>query len=142
MSAAPGRPQASSRPLGGQRGHAVPSVGAHMTAAPGHGLSLKRQLLLWLLVPQLVLWLAGAFFTYNLTARYANQAIDAALSTASRALARQVKPVGSGLLVEEFGHSGETQRVTLVFGTKDRLYAVITPSREVCLRVADLLPSN
>ena len=49
---------------------------------------LQRQLLAWLLVPQLVLWLAGAFFTYNLTARYANQAIDASLSTASKALAR------------------------------------------------------
>lgn len=49
---------------------------------------------------------------------------------------------GSGLLVEEFGDGGETERVTLVFGTKDRLYAVMSPSREVCLRVANLLPSN
>lgn len=50
--------------------------------------------------------------------------------------------LGSGLLVEEFGDTGETQRVTLVFGTKDRIYAVMSPSREVCLRVADLLPAN
>lgn len=64
------------------------------------GSSLHRHLLLWLLLPQLVLWLAGAFFTYNLTARYANQAIDAALSTASKALARQVKPVGNGLFID------------------------------------------
>ncbi len=28
MSAAPGRPKQAKRPLGGQRGHAVPSVGA------------------------------------------------------------------------------------------------------------------
>ncbi len=73
--------------------HRLPGV------APG-GNSLHRHLLLWLLVPQLVLWLAGALFTYNLTARYANQAIDAALSTASRALARQVKPVGNGLFID------------------------------------------
>lgn len=64
------------------------------------GSSLHRHLLLWLLLPQLVLWLAGAFFTYNLTARYANQAIDAALSSASKALARQVKPIGNGLFID------------------------------------------
>ncbi|HEU0139634.1 MAG TPA: hypothetical protein VFQ79_07990 [Bryobacteraceae bacterium] len=49
---------------------------------------------------------------------------------------------GSGLLVEEFKDDGETERVTLVFGTKNGIYAVMSPSREVCLRVADLLPSN
>ena len=62
--------------------------------------SLHRHLLLWLLLPQLVLWLAAAIFTYKLAERYANQAIDASLSTASRALARQVKPSGSGLYID------------------------------------------
>jgi two-component system sensor histidine kinase TctE len=62
--------------------------------------SLHRHLLLWLLLPQLVLWLAAASFTYKLADRYANQAIDASLSTASRSLARQVKPSGSGLLID------------------------------------------
>jgi two-component system sensor histidine kinase TctE len=62
--------------------------------------SLRRQLLIWLLLPQWVLWLAAAAFTYALADRYANQAIDASLSTASRALARQVKPSGSGLLID------------------------------------------
>jgi two-component system sensor histidine kinase TctE len=62
--------------------------------------SLHRHLLLWLLVPQLVLWLAAAFVTYHLAARYANQAIDASLYTASKALARQVKPIGNGLFID------------------------------------------
>ena len=62
--------------------------------------SLHRHLLLWLLLPQLVLWMAAASFTYQLADRYANKAIDASLSTASRALARQVKPSGSGLLID------------------------------------------
>ncbi len=62
--------------------------------------SLHRHLLLWLLLPQLVLWLAAASFTYQLAGRYANRAIDASLTTASRALARQVKPSGSGLLID------------------------------------------
>src|SRR6185436_7180973 len=53
-----------------------------------------------LLLPQLVLWLAAASFTYQLADSYANRAIDASLSTASRALARQVKPSGSGLYID------------------------------------------
>jgi two-component system, OmpR family, sensor histidine kinase TctE len=62
--------------------------------------SLHRHLLLWLLLPQLVLWLAAASFTYQLADSYANRAIDGSLSTASRALARQVKPSGSGLYID------------------------------------------
>jgi two-component system sensor histidine kinase TctE len=62
--------------------------------------SLHKQLLLWLLLPQLVLWLAAAFVTYNVAARYANRAIDASLSQATRALARQVKPIGNGLFID------------------------------------------
>lgn len=62
--------------------------------------SLRRQLLLWLLLPQIVLWLAGAAFTYKLAARYANEAVDASLLQATRSLARQVKPLGNGLLID------------------------------------------
>lgn len=62
--------------------------------------SLQRHLLLWLLLPQLVLWLAAAWVTYNVAERYANKAIDASLTTASRALARQVKPIGNGLFID------------------------------------------
>ena len=64
------------------------------------GVSLARQLLLWLLLPQLVLWMAGGVATYRFAAGYANEAIDASLSQASRALARQLKPIGSGLLID------------------------------------------
>jgi two-component system sensor histidine kinase TctE len=62
--------------------------------------SLQRHLLLWLLLPQLVLWLAAAWVTYNVAERYANKAIDASLTTATRALARQVKPIGNGLFID------------------------------------------
>ncbi|CAN5881141.1 sensor histidine kinase [soil metagenome] len=62
--------------------------------------SLHRHLLLWLLLPQIVLWITGACFTYQLADSYANRAIDASLTTASRALARQVKPSGNGLLID------------------------------------------
>jgi two-component system sensor histidine kinase TctE len=64
------------------------------------GVSLARQLLLWLLLPQLVLWMAGGVATYNIAAGYANQAVDASLLQASRSLARQLKPIGNGLLID------------------------------------------
>ncbi len=64
------------------------------------GISLARQLLLWLLIPQLVVWMAGGVASYRLASGYVNQAIDASLLQASRALARQLKPIGNGLLID------------------------------------------
>lgn len=64
------------------------------------GLSLKRQLLLWLLLPQLVLWLMGGVLAFRVAMTYAEKAIDQSLTQSVRALARQVKPFGSGLLVD------------------------------------------
>lgn len=64
------------------------------------GVSLARQLLLWVLLPQLVLWMTGGVATYKFAAGYANQAIDASLLQASRSLARQLKPIGNGLLID------------------------------------------
>jgi two-component system sensor histidine kinase TctE len=73
------------------------------TEATVHGrarISLARQLLLWLLIPQLVVWMAGGVASYRLASGYVNQAIDASLLQASRALARQLKPIGNGLLID------------------------------------------
>lgn len=63
-------------------------------------LSLRRQLLLWLLLPQLVLWAGGGLLAYRMALSYAEKGIDQSLTQSVRALARQVKPVGSGLLVD------------------------------------------
>lgn len=65
-----------------------------------HGLSLKRQLLFWLLLPQLVLWLVGGVLTYRIALNYVEKGVDQSLTQSVRALARQVKPVGSGLLID------------------------------------------
>lgn len=62
--------------------------------------SLRRQLLLWLLLPQLVLWAGGGLLAYRFALTYAEKAIDQSLTQSVRALARQVKPIGSGLLVD------------------------------------------
>ncbi|WP_310646538.1 sensor histidine kinase [Limnohabitans sp.] len=63
-------------------------------------LSLRRQLLLWLLLPQLVLWLGGGALTYRIARNYAEKGLDQSLMQSVRSLARQVKPLGSGLLVD------------------------------------------
>jgi two-component system sensor histidine kinase TctE len=70
------------------------------TSSGQAGVSLARQLLLWVLLPQLVLWMAGGVAAYKFAAGYANQAVDASLLQASRALARQLKPIGNGLLID------------------------------------------
>jgi len=68
---------------------------------PGkQGLSLKRQLLLWLLLPQLVLLLVGGVLAYRVALNYAEKAIDQSLTQSVKSLSRQVKPIGSGLLID------------------------------------------
>ena len=62
--------------------------------------SLKRQLLVWLLLPQLVLWLMGGVLAFRVALSYAEKAIDQSLTQSVRSLARQVKPLGSGLLID------------------------------------------
>jgi two-component system sensor histidine kinase TctE len=86
------------------------------------GPSLRRQLLLWLLLPQLVLWLAGGVGAYKLAESYTNRAIDASLSQASRALARQLKPMGSGLLID-FPRAAQD---VLEADPDDRLYYMVS----------------
>ena len=71
-----------------------------MSSPSAHGLSLKRQLLLWLMLPQLVLWLVGGALTYRVALSYAEKGIDQSLTQSVRSLARQVKPIGSGLLID------------------------------------------
>ena len=69
-------------------------------AALAPRLSLRRQLLIWLLLPQLVLWAVGGLMAYRIALSAAESSIDQALTQSVRALARQVKPIGSGLLVD------------------------------------------
>lgn len=93
-------------------------------------LSLRRQLVVWVLLPQLVLWGAGGWATYRLAVRYVNQAADATLSQATRALARRVKPIENGLLID-FPRAAQE---VLETDPNDRLfYMVSTPPGEFIL---------
>lgn len=92
--------------------------------AARHTPSLRRQLLVWLLAPQLVLWIAAAVVNYNVALRYTNLLVDQSLAKSSRALARQVRPFGDGLYVD-FPHAA---REILEEDPKDKLhYMVSTP---------------
>lgn len=86
--------------------------------------SLSRKLTLWLLLPQLVLWLAGGAATYRLAEKYANRAIDATLVQASRALLRQLKPIDQGLLID---FPRAAQAVLEADPTDPLMYTVGTP---------------
>jgi two-component system sensor histidine kinase TctE len=55
---------------------------------------------LWLLVPQLILWIAVATLAYRIALNYALKGIDQSLTQSVRSLARQVKPAGSGLYID------------------------------------------
>lgn len=89
--------RASSAPAASPTPPASPGAQAQL---PAEGLSLKRQLLLWLLLPQLVLFLVGGALAYRVALNYAEKAIDQSLTQSVRALARQIKPIGSGLLID------------------------------------------
>lgn len=93
-------------------------------------LSLRRLLLIWVLFPQILLWLAGGFATYRLTVGYVNEAADAMLQQATRALSRQVQPIGSGLVVD---FPRAAQAVLEADPTDRLLFTVSTPPGQVIL---------
>lgn len=94
------------------------------------GLSLHRQLVLWVLLPQLILWLAGGLATYRLAVRYVNQAADATLSQAARTVAGQVRPVGDRLLID---FPVAAQKVLEADPTDRYFYAISTPPGQYIL---------
>jgi len=62
--------------------------------------SLRRKLLVWLLLPLLSLWLAGAVVAYFMALNFTNVAYDRALFDSTRSLAEQVRVVGGHTEVE------------------------------------------
>lgn len=110
-----------------------------MNAAPARAPSLHRQLFLWLLLPQVVLWVAAALFTYNLVGRYANEAIDASLAQASRALSRQIKPTATGLFVDL---PRSAQEILEADPTDRVLYSVSSPPGQLLLGDPYLPPAR
>ena len=105
-----------------------------LRAVPG-ARSLHRQLFVWLLLPQVVLWIAAASVTFNLAVRHTNEAIDASLAQASRSLARQIKPTASGLFIDL---PRSAQEILEADPTDRVLYAVSAPPGQLLLGDANL----
>ncbi len=78
----------------------TPDAPATPTPPAAHGVSLQRQLLLWLLLPQLVLWLMGGVLAWRIALQNGERGIDQSLTQTVKALSRQVKPIGDGLLID------------------------------------------
>lgn len=49
-------------------------------------------------------------------------------------------PGGPAMLIEDFDDRGGVERATVVYTTRERIYAVSSPSRETSMRVAESLP--
>jgi len=72
-----------------------------MSAPPvSSRVSLQRKLLLWLLLPQLILWITSGFLAWRIALQNGEKGIDQMLTQSVRALARQIKPIGDGLMVD------------------------------------------
>ncbi|MGQ3054101.1 MAG: sensor histidine kinase [Roseateles sp.] len=103
----------------------------------GPSRSLHRQLLLWLLLPQIVLWMVAAFGAYRVASRHADELVDASLLQAARALARQIRPTASGLFVD----LPRSAQDILAADPEDRvMYAVSSPPGQLLLGDARLPP--
>lgn len=107
---------------------------------PSAGRSLHRQLLLWLLLPQIVLWLVAAFGAYRLASRHADELVDASLLQAARALARQIKPTASGLFVDLPRSAQDILSVNTADPDERVLYTVSSPPGELLLGDARMPP--
>ncbi|WP_236250965.1 sensor histidine kinase [Jeongeupia sp. HS-3] len=75
-----------------------------------------------MLIPQIVLWLAGAVLYYNVATHYANAITDNSLLQTGRAIARQVKPV-DGELVVDFPRAAQ---LLLEEGPDDKLFYTVS----------------
>ena len=64
--------------------------------------SLKKQLLLWLLIPQLVLWLAGALLSFQVASHFANVMIDSRLQQTANAFSRLTHAQPDGHIALDF----------------------------------------
>ena len=104
------------------------------------GRSLHRQLLLWLLLPQAVLWGVAAFGAYRLASRHADELVDATLLQAARALARQIKPTASGLFVDLPQSAQDILRADPADPEDRMLYMVSSPPGQLLLGDARMPP--
>ena len=87
--------------------------------------SLRRQLLYWLMIPVLVLWLVGALVTYGLAIAFATEGYDQALVDSVHSIASHIVGRGDRVVVDLPPIALEI----LKDNVKDRLYYQVKDSR-------------
>ncbi len=98
---------------------------------------LRRQLLIWLLPPIMVLWSASAWLTYTLAYGFATSAYDRALHDSAIALAGQLRIDRSGRVVVDLPQIAQK---VLVSDLRDRVYyAVSGPKDEIVMGYSGML---
>ena len=102
------------------------------------GLSLKKQLLLWLLAPQLLLWLTGAVLSNAVAIRYANTVIDSDLLQLANTLFREATSESSNTNQDLL----ESARTFLSNNLDERIYYIIgRPDQQPIAANIDQIPN-
>ncbi len=97
--------------------------------------SLRRQLIGWLLVPFLVIWLAGGIISYVLAVNFADLAHDRSLFDSALTLASQVTSENGAIVVE----APDTVQKMIAIDPYDLIFfKVSTPDRRVIAGRPDL----
>ena len=71
-----------------------------MTSRKARPATLRRQLLLWLLPPLLVLWGTSSLIDYDIAKRFVNLAYDRALLESALDIGRQVREINDQVYVD------------------------------------------
>lgn len=101
-------------------------------------LSLRKQLLLWLLIPQLLLWIVGAILSNAVAIRYANVLIDGDLLQLSHVLLQETT-YDASLNSQD---APDSPKVFLSGHPAERLYYIVTrPNQAPIFSNIDSIPS-
>ena len=97
--------------------------------------TLRRQLIAWLALPLLVLWIVSSYVDFDIAKRFVNLAYDRALLETGQDIARQIKAVNGRIYVD----LPEVAQQILQTGGSGRLYYLVTgPDQEFITGEPDL----
>jgi len=102
-----------------------------------HSSSLRRQLVSWLLIPLLVIWLCGGILSYLIAVRFADLANDRSLFDSTLTLASQVKSEGDTVIVSQ----PDTALKMIAIDPYDKVYFKVSDSEHGVIAGRPELPA-
>jgi len=102
-----------------------------------HSSSLRRQLVSWLLIPLLVIWLCGGILSYLIAVRFADLANDRSLFDSTLTLASQVKSEGDTVIVSQ----PDTALKMIAIDPYDKVYFKVSDSEHGIIAGRPELPA-